>query len=135
MVMHMHGGSAGGMMVHEPDQRVTDPIGISDGQARCKLCPVSLAGFRPRSAAVEVDDPPGFGEAEAQAAAGFAAGEEGIEDVGADVGRDAGAGVGDGQEELRSAECGMRSGADRRVRGAECGVRSAVRGDWLGTGY
>ena len=53
--------------------------------------------FHVNPPAVEIDDPPGFGEAEAEAAAGFAAGEEGVEDVGADVGRDAGAGVGDGQ--------------------------------------
>jgi len=67
---------------------------------------------------VQVDDSPGFGEAEAEAAAGFAAGEEGVEDVGADVGRDAGAGVGDGEEEVRSRPA-------KRV--PRCGVR-----DWDG---
>ena len=52
--------------------------------------------------AVKLNDAPSFGEAEAEAAAGFAAGEEGIEEVAADFGRDARARVGDREQEVRS---------------------------------
>jgi len=51
--------------------------------------------------AVKIDDPPGLGEPQPQAAAGFAAGEKRIKDVRPDFRRNAWPGIADGEQEFQ----------------------------------
>src|SRR5262249_45755517 len=112
------------LAIHKPVPRVGRLVSRQADRERGAL---AWSAFDFDGSAVEIDDAPGLGEAEAKAAAGFAAGEERVEDVGANFGRNAGGGVGDGQDKMRSAECGAGSGEE--VRSADCGLRNGVKMD------